>query len=440
MILLGPARDVAACPDGSDPAAPAGPGAVRGACPTVHDPFAAVDGALVRVRVPLGELGAAQLRVVAAAARRGNGIVELTSRANLQLRGLPDDALAAVAAQLAAAGLAPAERRRGSAVDLLISPTAGDDPLELLDTRALASSVLAVLASRPHDLASLPPKFGLLIDGGGTPSLRGRRHDLCLGARRTDAGDVAFELQLGRALPMLDTPGEPIVLVSPTAAAELVAAVVSLCAQVRARVADLVDAHGRDALVARLEALVGMSFPRQTAGGGRWPAAVAPVGTLASPGDAPTSPVSVGAAAELGRVDPDTLDRLADLAERHGRCVVRLTPWRGVVVPGITPDEADAAVAALMAAGLVCDRRDPALAVVACAGSTGCASGLADTQADGRRLIDHLRATPLAHRPASVHLSGCPKRCATRDATEVTLIAGPRPGTYQSVGPQVRGS
>ena len=59
------------------------------ACPGALQTHPAADGALARVRVPGGLLTAAQLRVLAAAARQiGDGHLELTSRGNVQLRGL----------------------------------------------------------------------------------------------------------------------------------------------------------------------------------------------------------------------------------------------------------------------------------------------------------------------------------------------------------------
>ncbi|MCW2703912.1 MAG: precorrin-3B synthase, partial [Blastococcus sp.] len=78
------------------------------ACPGALRTHAAADGALARVRVPGGTLSSAQVRVLAAAARDlGDGALELTSRGNLQLRGLPPGSEAELGDRLAAAGLLP---------------------------------------------------------------------------------------------------------------------------------------------------------------------------------------------------------------------------------------------------------------------------------------------------------------------------------------------
>src|ERR687898_853780 len=78
------------------------------ACPGALQTPAAADGALARVRVPGGSLSTGKLRVLAAAARDlGDGALELTSRGNVQLRGLAADATTELGDRLAAAGLLP---------------------------------------------------------------------------------------------------------------------------------------------------------------------------------------------------------------------------------------------------------------------------------------------------------------------------------------------
>src|SRR5690242_17852663 len=78
------------------------------ACPGALQTHAAADGALARVRVPGGLLTAEQLLVLARAARElGDGALELTSRGNVQLRGLGEDDVPALGELLAGAGLLP---------------------------------------------------------------------------------------------------------------------------------------------------------------------------------------------------------------------------------------------------------------------------------------------------------------------------------------------
>ena len=119
----------------------------------------AVDGTLVRVRPPLGRLRANAARALADAAEHwGNGRMELTSHANIQVRGVRD-----VRDFAAAAGLPSPQGR------LVVSPLAGDDPDCAEDTLSIAAEVEARLEREgvPH------PKWTAVVDGGGALSLDG---------------------------------------------------------------------------------------------------------------------------------------------------------------------------------------------------------------------------------------------------------------------------
>src|SRR3954451_1241223 len=134
------------------------------ACPGALQTHAAADGGLARVRVPGGLLGADQLRVLAAAARDlGDGALELTSRGNLQLRGLPDGVEAELGDRLAGAGLLPSathERVRqvlGRALNRL--------PGGVTDVRPWVRAFDRGLCADPA-LAGLPGRFLVTLDDG----------------------------------------------------------------------------------------------------------------------------------------------------------------------------------------------------------------------------------------------------------------------------------
>src|SRR5579863_4359086 len=132
-------------------------------CPGVLRLAEAADGYLARIRLPGGLIDAGQIRVLARLAGKfGDGRVELTSRANVQLRALTADAAGLLTDELTRAGLLPSlshDRVR----NVLASPLAGlyGGP----DLTGIVRALDAALCARPR-LAELPGRFLFAVDDG----------------------------------------------------------------------------------------------------------------------------------------------------------------------------------------------------------------------------------------------------------------------------------
>lgn len=157
----------------------------RGACPAFQAPMETGDGLILRLVPADGALSPAQVRGLAAAARAfGNGMVEVTARGSLQVRGLTPETVAPLQDAVRALGITP---RLGLPVD--VSPLSGLDPAERADARALAARIgtaAEALAER------LGPKVSVVIDGGGAIRLDGRKADIRLVAAGGDAWSVSI--------------------------------------------------------------------------------------------------------------------------------------------------------------------------------------------------------------------------------------------------------
>ncbi|MGH2946037.1 MAG: hypothetical protein ACRDPC_07230, partial [Solirubrobacteraceae bacterium] len=169
-------------------------------CPGSLALHEAQDGWLARVRVPGGRLGADQLRALADAAALGNGLVDLTSRANLQFRGLPADAGDALAALLRAAGLLPSPEY-DRARNVIASPVAGRHPRSRAGTDAVVAAIDRGLCNDPA-LARLPGRFLFVVDDGAGLALD-QPADVALVARDAES----YLLVLGGHLVAEPVPG-----------------------------------------------------------------------------------------------------------------------------------------------------------------------------------------------------------------------------------------
>ena len=355
-------------------------GRVRGWCPSLFEPMASGDGLLARVRPPLGRLSAGAARALAAASRRwGNGHIDLTNRAALQVRGLSEASLPPFQEAMLAAGLAHAdpavERRRNLVVSPLASPAGV----------ALASELERWIAD-DRGLAVLPSKFGFAVEAPGgdidvAPGPQGWRIRLdgCATEGLTTAPLAAVQAITHRFLTLASELAEP-----------------------PRRMAGLLRRHTPEALFAGTDArLVAAEAPS--------PRPPASAGRLGSDG-------AFALGLPFGAFTAENLGLAADLAERFADGGLRTSPWRALILAGVS-DEA-ALVAAAQAAGFVRDPRDPRLSVIACTGAPACASAHAPTRADAAFIA--------ARRPPGlIHLSGCATGCAHPPPAAFTLVAAP---------------
>lgn len=155
-------------------------------CPGVRSVWSAADGGLARVRIPGGRISADQLRLLADVADElGNGLLELTVRANVQVRGLSPGREQELAERLRAGGLLPSDTH-DRVRNILGSPFAGLDVAELIRTFD------EELCDRPA-LAALPGRFLFAVDDGSVD----------VAALSPDVGAIAggssFALLLGGA-------------------------------------------------------------------------------------------------------------------------------------------------------------------------------------------------------------------------------------------------
>lgn len=363
------------------------------ACPGALQTHPAADGALARVRVPGGALTAGQLRVLSAAARElGGGALELTSRGNVQLRGLAPGAETALGDRLAEAGLLPSathETARNMLASVLSGRAGG-----LVDVRPWVPAFDAALCADP-DLAELPGRFLAAFDDG-RGDVAGQAPDV--GLLALGPGTVAL-LLAGADSGLRSTPADAVALA--------VAATRAFVAERRAqggtawRVSELNEGP------ARIAAAIG--GPRS-----------APVAVPVAPPHGPAGALrqddgrtALAAVVPLGRLTAGQADLLAGTAAAG----VQLTPWRSVVVPDL-PDAA--AAEALAAAGLVLDPGSAWLQVTACAGRPGCAKSLADVRSDATRAVT---AGALPADGARQHWAGCGRRCGRPTGEVVDVVA-----------------
>jgi len=364
------------------------------ACPGALQVHQAADGALARIRLAGGMISAGQLESLAHAATEfGSSAMELTSRGNLQVRGIQDASRLADA--VSAAGLLPSathERVR----NIVASPLSGRSG-GLGDVRAAVTELDTGLQNRP-ELAGLPGRFWFGIDDG-RGDVSGLKPDV---STHLTSGDTAAVLISGR-----DTG----VRVS---AAVIVPTLLNLAEQfvkIRGNCWRTYELNRDDDL------LSGAGLIADAPAGASWPPIeTPPVGWITQA----DGRITLGAAVPLGILAARTAEFVAAIA-----APVVITPWRSLLICDLDEGIADTALRVLAPLGLIFDEHSPWLTISACTGSPGCAKSLTDVRSDAAAAVLAAEAdaallgtAPAEHR----HFVGCERACGS-PATGQVLVA-----------------
>lgn len=379
-------------------------------CPTALQPAAAREGLLSRICVPGGQLAAAGFaRFAQGCSELGIDRFDITNRANLQIRGLSQAQSEAVAALARVCGLLPLEhagRRRaivlGPLAGLEEGGAAGAVPLlRLLDAAFLASP----------ELDAVSPKLGVGIETGGAFPIERRSLDLTFQADQTGWRVVLAGHDARLQVSTRDATGV------------LQALIHLLIRSTAARTKDLLASDGLDRVRRFLMKAADTTEAREPLAARDF--AHPPVGLIATGrGD----DVVLGAIAAFGALTLQACAGAAEVALAHGGGQIRLTPWRGLVIPGVSRSAAAEAVHELEAAGLSTDP-DTAFAVIhACSGVQGCLRADMDVRREASAIAAALG--PAARRARHIHVSGCARGCAWPRRADVLLLADGK-GAYR---------
>lgn len=344
---------------------------VKGWCPGAFRPMMTGDGLVVRVRPRFARLTAEQaLGLCDLAQRFGSGFVDLTNRANLQIRGVAEDNHEPLLQALNALDLLDADPALESRRNILITPfwKRGDK------TARLARAVLNALP----DLPEMPAKVGFAVDTGAAPVLV------------EDSADFRFERSQGGLILRADgcARGRPVT------EADAMQALIDMAewfaerrTETRRRMASVLSRHD-------LPDDWTTTAPR-------------PRGPAPAPGETEDG-TFLGA--PFGQIDAAALQTLLQDTETPA---LRVTPWRLFLLEGVR------------AAGhaFISDPDDPLLTTDACPGAPFCPQASVETRDIARALAPRING--------SLHVSGCAKGCARRAMADLTLTG--RDGAFDLV-------
>jgi precorrin-3B synthase len=371
----------------------------RGLCPGLSQPMATGDGLLVRLTPTGATMSCEAFAALCTAARNcGNGVIEITSRGSIQIRGLTEDSVKSFAAAVAGIDLA-----FGEGPPVLSDPLAGLDPEESVDASAIAADLRRAVAVASF-AADIGPKVSVAIDGGGTLHLDAVAADVRM---RAQAGGAYLHVAVGGDAETATPIGAVAAERAVEAAMRMLRVIAAGGPAVRAR--DIVATNGAAAFC-RVIADILVDLP----GPLRRPAAD-PLGTHTLR----EGRLAIGLGLAFGHAHSTALKEFARAVAESGATGYRTAPGRALLVVGVTADGAGYLANIAQRLGFIVRADDPRRQVVACAGAPICASAEIPTRALAPSLAKVAVAgadTPM------VHLSGCAKGCACPRSAPLTVV------------------
>jgi ferredoxin-nitrite reductase len=408
------------------------------------------DAFMCRLRFPAGFVTAHQLAGVADLAQAyARPELQLTTRSNVQLRGIAPNHTVEILTRLYELGV----QNRGAGADgvrnVLASPTAGFDRQELIDTRPLAREAHHFLLACRH-VHALPRKFLVAFDGGGTVGVAPETSDLGFRAVYVHDGKgapgelpegVYFRLLLGGSPTHGRFARDAGVLVPPEHCLAVLEAVLQIYMEFgdrtnrrRARLVYLLESWGLQRFLQELGRLLDFELP-QLSLDECTTAAPRPLAHLGFHNQKPRGLSYVGVFVKDGVLSAEQARGVARIASEFGQGELSLTRWHSVIIPHLKDTQIHRVKDALAALGLGWSATKLQSGVVACTGSAGCRFGLADTKTDARTLLGKLEQRLKLDAPLHLHISGCHHGCAQQLTADIGLLATSSGGDTSGKGP-----
>ncbi|MBD2514572.1 precorrin-3B synthase [Nostoc sp. FACHB-973] len=395
-------------------------------CPGLFYATPAEDGILSRMRIPGGIINSQQCRAIADIAdHHGGGYVDVTNRANLQIREIRTPINSQVLKQLQDMGLGSHNTDVDHIRNIMTSPTAGIDRQELIDTRPFVQAWDNYLAAHPA-LSGLSAKFSVCFDGGGTVQVRDRLNDILFAAVLVD-GDVYFRLHLSAGAKG-QPPSDVKILLPPDDCLPVLAALTDVYLnhtnindKRRLRLRDLLNTLGCENYLQEVQ----QRLPFPISHSETCPAAQKIDTNYQHIGIHPQRQKGlfyIGVVLPLGRVESRQMRGLADLAAKYGNGTLRLTPWQNLLLTDIPQERLTNVQNEITLLELDSSPTNTKSALVACSGNKGCAASATDTKSHALALAEYLETRVTLEHPINIHFTGCQKSCAQHSKSDITLL------------------
>jgi ferredoxin-nitrite reductase len=385
---------------------------------------------MARLRIPGGLLRSYQLRELAkVAAELTSGYVQITTRANLQMRLIEPKDAPDFLHRIQSVGL----HTRGAGADnirnLTANPTSGIDPVELIDVMPYILALGQIIIN-DRSFYDLPRKFNIAYDGGGLIGAVEDTNDV--GAKAVKVGDrVMFRIALGGATGHKSFARDLGVIVAPSEINKVVAAIVRIYIEKgnrtdrkKARLKHLLEKMSLADYLQLVETKIGKTLERSPydPGSMRWESQELPHSHVGVYPQKQPGLNYIGISLPVGQITSKQMAKLAELSEQYGSGDVRLTVWQNLILPNVPDASVKEVCKAIDKAGLGTKQSNVASGIIACTGNSYCKFAQSNTKGHALELTRYLEKHVELDQPVNIHFTGCPNSCAQHYMGDIGLL------------------
>ena len=383
---------------------------------------------MIRVRIPGGKTGSYQLRALAAiAGTYGNGLLDLTTRQQLQLRQIRIEDVPAVFAKMEEVGLTSLQTGMDNVRGVMTCPVAGLSPDEVSDATPIVRAITEEILGNPA-YTNLPRKFNVAVTGCPDNCVHMETQDLALVPASHDDGhgkrlgyNVLAGGKLGSGGYRVATPLD--IFVTEGEALDVSRAIIQIFREhgsrenrTQARLAFLLDEWGESRFREEVETRVGKTL--SPAGvDARKPIEKSHVGIYrqVQPGMN-----YVGLKVLVGRVKHDDLAKISALAEKYGTGEIRISPAQALIIPNVSDRKIGDLDQEPLVKQFAYNPSPLYKGLVSCVGNDYCNLAVIETKS---RAVETAKALEArlggSLKPITMHWSGCPAACGNHQAADI---------------------
>ncbi|PSF36649.1 ferredoxin--nitrite reductase [Aphanothece hegewaldii CCALA 016] len=388
---------------------------------------------MMRMRLPNGILTSEQMQTLGEVVQRygedGNG--DITTRQNLQLRGVRIEDVPDIFRRLKAVGLTSVQSGMDNVRNITGSPVAGLDGDELIDTRELVQKTQDMITNSGEgnlEFTNLPRKFNIAIEGGRDNSVHAEINDIAYVPAYKD-GELGFNVLVGgffsakrceAAIPLnvWVSANDDVVEMS-RAILEVYRDHGLRANRQKSRLMWLIDEWG----VEKFRAAVERQFGR-------------PLATAALKDEIDWEKRDhigvfkqkqpglnfVGLHVPIGRLYAQDMFDIARIAEVYGSSEIRLTVEQNIIIPNIPDENLEAFLSEPILEKFSISPQPLERALISCTGAQFCNFALIETKNRALNLIHELDQQLEMTQYVRIHWTGCPNSCGQPQVADIGLM------------------